>query len=436
VPPGTAKSRMVSVYAPAWMWLQYPEWRVMCMSANPRVTVRDSMLCRELIASDWYQESFRPDWTISDSQDSKTKFANSRGGYRSAVGLESNIIGDRADALFVDDPHDAYDVHSPVTRQATLDNWDQAVRNRVNEPMHSVRLIIMQRLHEEDLSGHMLKQGVDCHLRLPMEFEVENRCTTALPWADPRTMPGELLHPARFSAEILAKEKIALGSMGYAGQMQQSPAPAGGGMFRRDAWRFFRIEGQGSALGRRPQGCTNALARVLTRNRKGSLEWDAVLASVDASVKKTDAGSRTSMLVLGVKGADKFILDNVTRPMDFNDQVAAILAIQGRYPECTRFLIEAKANGAAIIDYLTSKVSGLVPVEPEGGKESRAAASQPQVEAGNVYLLEDHPMNDDFVNELALFPNGAKDDQVDALTQALIYLQSDLNLDRWRRLGL
>jgi predicted phage terminase large subunit-like protein len=340
------------------------------------------------------------------------------------------VTGDRADALFCDDPHDAQGVHSKIQRQAVIDRWDQAVRNRVNEPAHSIRLLIMQRLHEDDLSGHWLRQGGSEHLCLPMEFEPERQCKTGLPWTDTRA-PGECLHPKRFPPVTLQEEKKALGSMGYAGQMQQRPAPAEGGMFRRDSWGWFRLDGAVPTRAR-PSGTSDRECRVIGYSKNGQIALDRIVLSVDASFKKTEDGSRVSAQVIGAKGADRFVLDNVTKPMDFTQTCECILALIAKWPDITKVLIEDKANGPAIINHLSSKVQGIIPIEPEGGKEARAAAIQPQVESGNVYLMEGAAWADDFVHELGTFPNGAKDDQVDALSQALIYL----NQKGWRTIML
>lgn len=436
VPPGTAKSRIVSVYAPAWIWLHDPTWRVICMAASQQVVHRDSMLCRELIGSHWYQETFKPAWFIRDDQDAKEKFENTLGGFRVAVPFKSVITGNRADALFIDDPHDAYEVHSQKERQKVLDKYDQAIRNRVNEPNHSTRLLIMQRLHEEDLSGHWLRQKAELeaqgkkslieHLCLPMEFEEKRRCRTTLPWIDPRKMEGDILHEARFPREVLDKEKQALGSIGYAGQMQQFPVPTAGGLFPRSVWPMYQFEGQGQP----------GIRTVGRDKRTGRLMMDQVLISADLSVKETVTGSRTAIIVIGAKGADRFVLEVVAEPMDIVKQMARIQELVARFPEATRVVIEDKANGAPVITQLKSKIAGLVPYNPHGTKEARAVAVQPQIESGNVYLLQGARWMEDWLHEFEMFPNGAKDDLVDALSQALTYLATGLNLDKIRAMGL
>lgn len=445
IPPGTAKSRIVSVFFVAWAWLHWPSWRVMCLSANPEVALRDASFCRQLIESKWYRESFGVEWELREDQNAKSNFENTAGGARGAKGITAKIIGLRADAIIVDDPHDAKEIYSDVQRKAVLTAWNDAIANRVNDLRTSIRIGVMQRLHEEDWSGFVLAQGIWCHVRLPMEYESKTECkcptceagVNAFGWKDPRTVEGEVLHPLRFPPEVLADEKKK-GSMYYSGQFQQRPAPAEGGMFKRLWWRFFRVEGSGTHPRPRPEGCVTRdvePARVLpnmTASGAGSaFEW--ILVSLDAAFKDKPDGSRVSFLVIGGNKADRFVLDNHTEHMDYVQTKAKLRELQKKYPEVNRFLVEDKANGTAIINELNSEIGGIIEVKPEGGKESRAYAIQPLVEAGNVYLLDGAPWLDDFITELSLFPNGSKDDQVDSLSQALNYMRGSTDAARAER---
>ncbi len=415
IPPGTAKSRIVSVFAPAWMWLHWPSWRAIFLSANPRVALRDSVFCRDLLESSWYQTLFRPEWKLRPDQNSKSLYWNTAGGIRSAFGILGRITGDRADALFIDDPHDAQEAESDALRQEVLDKWDSAIRNRVADPATSVRIGIMQRLHEADWSGHVLAKGGWEHLCLPMEHEPsrladpgENRKdsiprVTAIGWTDPRTKPGELLFPARFPPDVLAEEKTNLGSRGYAGQHQQRPAPADGDLFKRGWWKFYRQAPEVIAA-----------------------ECEELIQSWDMTFKETKDSDYVVGQVWGRKGADKFLLSQVRARMDFPTTVQSVRTVSAKWPATRAKLVEDKANGPAVIATLKSSVAGLIPVEPDGGKEARAHAVSPDVEAGNVYLPDPEiaPWIEDFLEEVSAFPNGAFDDQVDAMTQALRRFQA------------
>ena len=155
IPPGSMKSRIISVCFPAWAWLHDPSWKAYFIAANPTVATRDSMYCKEIITSDWYQSTFKPLWTLSKTHNNQKSFANTLGGFRKAFGFFAKIAGDRSDCLVFDDPHDASDVISTVKRLAVLNRWDTTIYNRVNDLRISVRLGIMQRLHEDDLAGHV-----------------------------------------------------------------------------------------------------------------------------------------------------------------------------------------------------------------------------------------------------------------------------------------
>lgn len=429
VPPGSAKSRIVSVCAPAWMWLRCPTWRVICLSGNPRVATRDSLYCRTLIESDWYQGSFAPPWQLAADQDTKTLYKNTAGGFRQASTMTSKIAGDRADALLVDDPNDAEEVNSEAHRHEVNDRWDTAIANRVNDPRSSVRIGIMQRLHEEDWTGHVLENGTWTHLVIPQEYDPELATDVAhspIGWCDPRKEPGELLHPERFPREVLDEEKRRLGSYGYAGQHQQRPAPKGGGMFKDTWWRFWKPDGVG-VEGQRPKGCRAEAARPLPE------KLDVIILSVDANFGggELTQGKKRSFMVIQVwaaKGADRYLLDQRRAQWEYKDGKESFRQMCAAWPRAARKVIEAKANGPAIISDLQSSVPGLVPLNPEGGKEVRAARMQPEVEAGNVFLPDGAGWLEDFVGEFRTFPNGANDDQVDAASQALLDL---MNRSSW-----
>ncbi len=428
VPPGSAKSRIVSVCAPAWMWLRFPTWRVICLSGNPRVSTRDSLYCRTLIEDDWYQQTFRPTWRLAPDQDTKTLFKNTVGGFRQASTMTSKISGDRADALLIDDPNDAEEVNSEAHRTEVNERWDVAIANRVNDPRSSVRIGIMQRLHEDDWTGHVLQTGSWTHLVIPQEYDPgRNVALSPINWIDPRNEPGELLHPERFPRAVLDEERKRLGSYGYAGQHDQRPAPKGGGQFKRHWWRFWKPDGvQAEGNARRPDGCRDEPARALP----GYL--DEVIISVDARFGGKDAkNSNRSYVVIqtwAAKGADRYLLRQRRGRWDYTETKTQFLDECRATPHAGSKYIENKANGSAIIDDLQSVVPGLIPVEPEGGKESRAARMQPEVEAGNVFLPEGAAFLDEFVEEFALFPQGANDDQVDAASQGLLKLMDSASM--------
>lgn len=430
VPPGTMKSLILSVMAPCWMWLRWPEWRALCLSSAPDVAMRDAVKARDILQSDWFLETFTPSWSLADDQNAKGNFKNTRGGVRQSKGFTAKITGSRADALLIDDPHDAKEVKSDPIREAVLERWDSAIGNRVNDLRTSIRIIIMQRLHEKDLSGHVLSKGGVEHLCVPLEYEGKPVCRcvscqrgeTFLGWKDPRKVVGEVIQESRFPPEVVEVEKKRLGSYGAAGQLQQRPAPAAGGMFPRKWWRFHSVGGlsplrNGAAIAR-PEGCDTLPPEPTPQS------FDRVIFSLDANFKERESSDPASLWVIGTVQARRYVLDR-RQAHGFPDTKRMLkdahAAISQRY-RVDAALVEARANGDAIIQELQGTISGIVPREPEGGKTPRAAAMQPSVEAGDWYLLDGADWVEDVVGEFSLFPRGAHDDDVDAASQAHIYL--------------
>ena len=264
--------------------------------------------------------------------------------------------------------------------------------------------------------------GVDKKARAwacqPAEYVGPQR-TTSIGWLDPRTERGELLWPERFGPDEMTSLKRSLGSYPAAGQSQQRPAPAEGGLHKRHWWRFWQ-----------PQGAD--LPPVVVRYPDGSLrpvEAVELPAAVEEQMQSWDCAFKdleTSDYVVGQVwarlGADCFLLDQVRDRMDCPTTVRSVRELTAKWPYTFAKLVEDKANGPAVIQMLQHEIAGIIPVNPQGGKMTRAAAVSPLVEAGNIYLP--HPQHapwvEEFIEECAAFPNGAHDDQVDAATQALL----------------
>jgi predicted phage terminase large subunit-like protein len=413
IPPGSSKSLLTSVFLPSWVWLFRPSWRAIFASGTPSIVTRDSLKCRSIIKSDWYQETFEPTWKISADQDEKHLFSNTAGGFRLGVGAGSSVTGARADVLFCDDANDAKEVHGKAHRTAINERWwDAAFHNRVANPSTSKRIVIMQRLHEEDLAGYLLEheKGQWEHLCIPMEFDPDGPGTkkTWIGWTDPRTTSGELMFPSRFTPDYITKERLTLGSAGYAGQMQQRPSPAGGDKFHRDWWRFWSPTGTNQP---RPKGCSE----VPSKRFNPSVDHiDELIASVDCTFKEGDDKDFVVSLIVARVGACRYVLEVFRKQAGFSETQRAIAQQARDWPRLDAILIEDKANGSAVIETLSADIPGIIPVEPCGGKEARAAILEPKVEAGNWYLPEGAEWLDDWCEEFAMFPHGRWDDRIDA----------------------
>jgi len=232
MPPRHMKSLAVAVCWPMWEWIRHPERRWLFASYAQQLSTRDSLKCRRLIASPWYRRHWGHVYQLTSDQNLKQRFENNRTGYRLATSVGGALTGEGGDRIVVDDPHNVVEADSDAVRRRTLDWFDQSMSTRLNNPQTGAMVIVMQRLHEQDLAGHVLEQGGFEHLCLPAEYD-GRKTVTVCGWQDPRTEMGALLWPARFSATVLADLKRQLGAYGTAGQLQQRPVPRDGGMFKR-----------------------------------------------------------------------------------------------------------------------------------------------------------------------------------------------------------
>lgn len=394
VPPGTSKSLVVSVFWPAWVWIEKdPRHRWIHASYGTDLARRDAVRTRTLIESPWYQER----WGISipyQNTRSAMNYEVSSGGQRITSTVGGGITGQHADTVVVDDPIKPSEAHvGRVEMDRVWEWWTQTVPTRLKDPERGRKVIIMQRLHEADLAGRCLDTGLYEHLCLPMRFDETNACAD-----DWRTEPGELLCPARFSEESVAGLEAEMGSQHAAAQLQQRPSPQEGGIFKAGwldtTWSRRPLEGDG--------------------------RW---VQSWDCAFK----GKQTSDFVVGTiwcatREGEYVLVDLVRGRWSFTETLDQIRALSSRFPYAKTKLVEDAANGAAIVDTLTAEVDGLTLVRPEGGKEARAHAVSHLLRSGQVVLPEYAPWLSEYRAEMTVFPNALHDDQVDSTTQALLFL--------------
>ena len=424
VPPGTMKSSLTNVFFPAWVWAELDAGeRFLATAFNESLSIRDSMAMRRLVESPEYQERYGERVQLTRDQNSKSQFDTTARGRRLVKPITS-ATGARGNILLIDDPNNAAEMDSRAHRRAITNAYDQSLSRRGADPKRYVQIVIMQRLHEEDLTGHLERKGGWEILRLPEKYEPEYHTRTSL-WEDPRTEAGELLFPEFRDEADYRQAELDLGSFGTAGQLQQRPVPAGGGIVKGWWWRYHA-----------PAHLIPTLPplRLKVVAEDGSVtEVDAVvvptpdtfdftLTSWDLAFKDKKDSDFVVGQAWGSRGADAFLLDQVRGRWDYVRSKAELLAFAERWPGIPEHLIEDKANGPAIISDLRSTAPGLIPYEPDGSKQSRVSAESSTIQAGNVYLP--HPslapwVAAEYLPEWAQFPNGANDDQIDPTTQAL-----------------
>ena len=403
IPPRHMKSLLVSVFWPTWEWTQHPSRRFLTASYAQPLSTRDAVKSRRLLQSPWYQKRWGQVFQLTGDQNEKMRYENDQAGYRIATSVGGTATGEGGDRLILDDPHKADEILSQTIRQADLDWLRETWSTRLNDPRTGAEVIVMQRLHERDATGYLLAEvGGYEHLVLPARYEPARACVTALGWSDPRRVEGELLWGDRYDETNLAALERALGSYGTAGQLQQRPAPAGGGIVQGGWFQYYT---------------------------EAPTIFDEVIQSWDMAFKKTDSGSYVAGQVWGRRGANKYLLARIHQRLSFPETKRAVQRMSRDWPEARLKLVEATANGPAIIDELRDEVSGLVPVSVDGSKGARMHAVTPDIEAGNVYLPhpDQAPWVREFVGNLESFPRGENDDG-DAMSQALHRLHNNPDL--------
>lgn len=418
LPPGTLKSRVGAVFLIPWIWLRWPSLRAICMSTNPRVALRDSVYARDLIGSAWYQRTFRPTWQIRDNIDAKGQFANTAGGFRNAIGIDSRIIGERADLILVDDPHDPEEAISDALRTAVLERWDSSIANRVNDLASSIRVGICHRvMHPEDWAGMRIREGW-CHLNLPCEYEAEQHCTTPLGFSDWRTVEGESIHPERFTPEVIAAEKQRCGPLRWAALYQQRPAPAGGSIVKLDSIRWWREPGMPDAASSRPRGSWQGPSIEIDPRKVHSV----VIACDTAAGRKTKSGDYNVIVAVGRWQSKYVVLDFWRARADFPEVQAKFKVFAERWPMARKVIERAAAGGSLESALRADGIAGLVSVPAKDTKLQRLHAVLAFFLSGDVVFNEHAPGLHEVIQELITFSGtggSAHDDFVDALTLGL-----------------
>lgn len=393
VPPGTMKSLLVSVFWPAWEWgpRHMPHLRYLTTSYSEKYAKRDARRMRDLVSSEWYQAQWGKQFQLVRS--GETSFANDSLGNREAMPF-SSLTGGRGDRVIIDDPHSTETAESEADRARTNRIFRESVPTRLNNPEKSAIVVIMQRLHEDDVSGQILKHDLGYeHLMLPMELETERRCRTSIGFSDPRTTDGDLLFPQRFTRETVSRDKRIMGSYATAGQFQQRPAPRGGGMFKRHWFEIVKAAPAGAKRVRRWDFAS-------TKPKPGAApDWTA-----GVRISKTSEGFFYIEHVIRFQGSAYEVECAVQNTANSDGH-----GVEVWVPQDPGQAGKGQAEG-----YIRKLAGFIARSERESGsKETRAAAFAAQCEAQNVKLVAGS-WNEDFLAELEAFPNGENDDQVDA----------------------
>jgi predicted phage terminase large subunit-like protein len=394
LPPRHLKSLMASIAFPAWCLGHDPSAQILCVSYAQDLADKLARDCRSIMTSGWYRRIFPT--RLAPHRQAVQEFITGRQGYRLATSTGGVLTGRGADFILIDDPLKPEEALSDAQRQAANDWFDHTLYSRLNDKRHGAIVIIMQRLQEDDLVGHVLAQEDWEVVRFPAIAEDDEVHQIETIWGLRcfRRRCGEALHPEREPLETLDRIRRTIGEYHFAGQYQQSPAPLGGGLVKAE---WFKRYGEKD----RPE------------------RFDRIVQSWDTANKATDLSDFSVCTTWGVKGKNLYLIGLFRRRLEYPALKRAVREQQSLF-DANVVLIEDKASGTQLIQELIDDgCHGVTRYEPTCEKIMRLHAQTAMIENGFVRIPETAPWLDEYLHELMVFPKGKHDDQVDSTAQFL-----------------
>src|SRR5947209_7796060 len=394
VAPRNLKSLLASIAFPAWCLGHDPSAQILCVSYAQDLADKLARDCRSIVMSPWYRQIFPT--RLAPHRQAVQEFITTRQGYRLATSTGGVLTGRGADIILIDDPLKPEEALSKTQRQACNDWFVHTLYSRLNDKRSGAIAIIMQRLHEDDLVGHVLALEPWEVLSFPAIAEEDEVHRIETIWG-PRCFTrrrGEALHPDREPLETLEHIRRTIGEYNFAGQYQQSPAPLGGGMVKAEWFKRYREN-------ERPE-C-----------------FDRIVQSWDTANKATELSDFSVCTTWGVSGKHLFLLGVFRRRLEYPALKRAVREQQSLF-EATEVLIEDKASGTQLIQELIEDgCHGVTRYQPTIEKIMRLHAQTGMIHNGFVHIPETAPWLAEYLHELTVFPKGKHDDQVDSTAQFL-----------------
>jgi predicted phage terminase large subunit-like protein len=395
VPPRSLKSICASVAFPAFILGHDPTRRIICVSYSEGLARKHANDFRAVMRSPLYQRLF-PGTRISAAKDTELEVMTTARGFRYATSVGGTLTGRGGNLLILDDPLSAQDTHSERARESLKQWYANTLLSRLDNKAEDAIVVVTQRLHVDDLVGHLLEQGAWTVLSLPAIAEVEQVVPLGPERLHHRKV-GELLHPEREPRSVLEEFKRSMGSADFAAQFQQEPIAAGGNLIK---WHWFIPYHQPP---RWEQG-------------------DKLIVSWDTAMSAGELCDYSACVVLQMRKENAYLLDVLRERLEYPDLRRKVIEVHRRWRPVTgsyALLIENKGSGMSLIQDLRREGIRVIEVKPEGDKIMRMNAHTAKIEAGYVHIPRRAPWLDDLRKEIMAFPVGKYDDQVDALSQAL-----------------
>jgi predicted phage terminase large subunit-like protein len=403
-PPRSLKSICVSIAYVAWLLGHDPSRRVIVVSYSQDFAAELHRQFRVVVNSDWYQGLFP---TTRWSKETGLELVTTMGGGRYATSIGGTLTGRGADLIVVDDPLNASEVQSEPARKRVIDWYVGSLVSRLNDKETGTIVAVMQRLHEEDLAGHLLQMEGWDHLVLAA-IAVEEHTIPLGHGKMQIRKAGDLIHPERENRETLERIRAEIGSLQFSAQYQQQPVPVEGNLIRRSWFPLYdRLPQPGPGV------------RVVQ-------SWDVA----------TMVGPQNnySVCTTWIVVNNDFYLAHVFRArLPYPELRRKVIELAARH-QANCILIEDAGPGMSLLqDLYMGMPTGMtrpIGVRPEGSKQDRVASQSAKMEAGHVHLPKDALWLYDFLNELLGFPNARHDDQVDSVSQFLCWVQKDMHLNK------
>jgi predicted phage terminase large subunit-like protein len=410
-PPRSLKSKLVSVLFPAFVWAQSPGESFILCSYSDSLSEELNMARRRLLQSEWFQSTFPGKVLFSPDENRREQYKNLAGGQAIATSTDGTLTGKGGDYLLVDDLLSPQQSFSDLERQNANRFFDSTLRSRLNQPATGRIIVICQRLHEADLPGHLLESepGIWTTLNLAMESEQDEEIVFPISGKVLQRKTGDLLHPARWSKAWVEKQKRTLGRIVWSGQYQQRPSPIEGNIVKVADIKFYG--GKDLTTGEMDAQLPAAFERTII--------------SCDTTFKDKSTSDYVCILVIGIVGARRFVRHIVNARMDLDSTENEIRNCHANYGPVSAVLIEDKSNGPAVIAHLTENLSGVIAINPMGGKVSRMMAAAPEFQSHGWFFDRTGAWTSKAIDQLCNFPNSKNDDIADAVSQAAIWLQSN-----------
>jgi len=462
IPPRCAKSSLTSVAFPAWVWAQPwttatsgPGVQFLHASYAQQLALRDSVKCRRLIDSPWYQERWGDRFRLTDDQNTKTRFDNDKNGSRLSTSVGSALTGEGGSIIVVDDPNAAQEAFSEATIQNTIEWWDSALSTRLNDPKTGAFIVIQQRLSEEDLTGHIMSKnaGEWTHLCLPMRYEWNRHSHTQIGWHDPRGMAedgtplievtsdgervpvsvdaqlelekreGLLLWPERFGEREVKILEGQLGPWSAAGQLQQRPEPKGGGIIKREWWMPWDNNNYPSMD--LIIACLDTAYTAKTENDPSALTiWGVFSGDVVAQNMKSFGGAENRTFA---ESHPRVMLMHAWQGRFELHNLVTKVAESCRKYKVDTLLIENKAAGHSVAQEIRRLYNfekfGVHLVDPKGQDKIARLYSVQHIFAENIVYAPNMSWAEMVITQVGQFPKGKHDDLVDTVSMAIKHLR-------------